>query len=124
MIVPVEPGGWVEGSGMHGRILSGSTTSLFIRPDGVVKIDGQILIEMNDGPHICFRIWGIRRLSAEAVQALDEGQPYDPAFLYSRSAILFEAADDGPYAWLTRDLYIARAMRTAHGTDATIWRIL
>lgn len=124
MIVPVEPDGWIEGSGMCGHMLSSSTLILLVRSDGIVKVDGQILVEMDDGPVIRFQIWGIRRISAEAAQALGEGQPYDPALLYSRAAILFEAADDGPYAWLNRDLYISKSTRTVRGVESTIWRIL
>jgi hypothetical protein len=124
LIASLEPGGWFEGPRMRGSILPGSTVSELVHSDGIVEVEGRTLLEMEDGNRIFLVTNGIISMPAEAAQALAEGRPYDPASIYSRSFARFEAADDGPYAWLKHGLYITQWRRTTDGIVSTIWRIL
>ena len=123
-VVAIEPGGWVEGPQMKGRYLSGSTITYLIRADGIVEFRGCSLLGMDDGPIISLNTKGIRRLPPEAMEALAQGQPYDPATVHARAFASFEAAEDGPYAWMNRSLFISRSFRTVDIFRVGFWEIL
>lgn len=125
LIISTEPGARIAGPRMNGQILPGSTLVGLVRSDGVVETEGHVFFDMDDGHRILARINGLLSMSAEAAREVAEGRPYDPTWLYSRSLVRFEAADDGPYAWLNRNLHIAKASRTADGgIDSTVWQVL
>lgn len=109
---------------MHGMFLEGSMLAYLIRPDGIVQVSGRHLLRMDDGPIIYLRSRGIRRMPAEAVAALSEGRPYDPTVLYGRAFGFFEAAQDGPYAWLNEGIFLARSFRTVNDFRMSYFEIL
>jgi len=123
-LVTVAEHGRLEGPRLRGRILPGLNTTMLLRPDSIVETEGHLLIEMDDGERVRGLVSGLRWMSAEGEHELAEGRPYDPSWLHSRSMMRFEAAMDGPYAWLTRDFYLVKATRMVDGVDATVWRIM
>lgn len=124
LIMPLEPGGRIEGPRMHGQLLPGSLLIELIRTDGCVDTEGLLLLEMDDGPVIFARTQGLLSLSADVVQQLAEGYPYDPQSAQIRTFVHFEAASDGPYAWLNRSLYVSKPVRSVHGATWSVWRVL
>lgn len=124
VIMQVEPGGRIQGPRLTGRFLPGSVVIQLARSDHVVEVEGRFLIETDDGHHIFTRSMGVLSASAEIARELAEGQRYDPASLYLRASVAFEAAQDSPYAWLNRGLYIAKSEWAGADAFSTIWRIL
>ena len=122
--IAVEPGGRIEGPRIHGEFLAGSMLSYLVRPDGIAEVSGRQVLRMDDGPVVFAQSWGIRRMSEQAVTALSEGQPYDPAALYGRAFCRFEAAQDGPYAWLSQNVFLIRTYRTVDELRASYWEVL
>lgn len=124
LVVAILPGSRIEGPRMQGTFLEGSMITYLTRPDGIVQVNGRHLLGMDDGPIIYLRSRGIRRISAEAMAALSDGQLYDPTVLYGRAFGLFEAAQDGPYAWLNEGIFLGRSFRTVNDFRMSYWEIL
>ena len=124
MVLLVEPGGRIDGPQMHGQLMPGSVVTELVRPDGVLEVSAVCIIEMNDGHRILARTEGIVAISTKIVQELSEGRPYDPELVYSHGLIRFEAAEDGPYAWLNRGVYISSGTLTVGGAKWFAWQII
>lgn len=119
LVVPIEPGGRIEGPRMHGEILPGSISMHFVRPDRVVEFEGHLFFEMDDGERILARSTGL----LSAPDTLADCWPYDPSALYACGFVRFEAGHEGLYAWLNQGLYITKGERTMHGAKSTFWKI-
>jgi hypothetical protein len=124
LVFLLEPGGRVEGPELHGRIMPGSTVTQLIRTDSVVEFEGQTFLEMDDGHSMLLRTSGMLSVLAEGTQELAEGKPYDPSSTWARSSGRFEAAADGPYAWLNQALCVVITRRDVDSVDRSVWGLL
>lgn len=124
LVMPFKAGSRVEGPRIYGEYLPESVGSRIIRSDGTIDFETHFVIRTDDESLVYGQSKGIERIAPNAVQRLSEGFPYDPDEFYVRSFVSFEAADDGPYAWLNRSLCVACSKRTLTGAEATIWELL
>jgi hypothetical protein len=89
-------GGQFEGPLLRGDVLPGADWQL-TRPDGVMEIDARYAIRMSDGALVHVRNRGIVVIPPDAK---------DINSIYVRTAPLFDAAIDGPHAWLNKALFL------------------
>jgi Protein of unknown function (DUF3237) len=81
--------GIVTGEWLHGRILSGGVDWQTLRPDGVLEIDAQYVIEAHDGALIEVRSTGLRHGSVEVMAQLARGESVAAAHYYFRTQLRF-----------------------------------
>lgn len=124
VVLQIEPGGRIEGPRLKGWFLPGGLFTQLARADRVVEVDGRYLIETDDGHRIASRSRALISLAPNVEAELARGESYDPATLYARAAILFEAAEGSPYSWLNRGLFIVRSEWTGTRKFSTVWRVL
>lgn len=124
VIMQIEPGARIKGPRLRGSFLPGSIIVQMARSDHIIETEGRILIETDDGHHIFGRSIGILSFSPDITRRLAEGQPYDPASLYVRAAVAFDAAEGGPYAWLNRGIYILKSEWAGAEAFSTLWRVM
>lgn len=108
-------GGTVDGPRIRGTVLPGSGSDFArIRPDQVVDLQAQYLIETGDGTVILVHNRGYRWAAPAVDRRLRAGEPVDPGEYYLRTAPRFEVAA-GPYEWLARHVFVGVGRRTATG---------
>lgn len=120
----IEPGSRIEGPQVKGHFLPGGTFVQTARADNVVEVEGRLLIETHDGHHIVARSMGLLSMPPDVAAQLERGERYDPASLYARGAIVFEAAEGSPYAWLNRGLYVVRTVWAGARAFSALWRVM
>ncbi len=118
-----EPGARIDGPHLHGQLLTGSVVTELVRPDGVIEVTSLIILAMSDGDCILARTEMIVAISSKTARDLAEGRPYDPDSVYSHGVIHFEAAEDGPYSWLNRGVYICRGRLTVGSVKWMAWQV-
>lgn len=117
------PGSEIDGARIRGHLLPGGTFTQTGRADNVVEVEGRFVIETDDNHHIAARSIGLISLPPRFAAQLARGKPYDPTELYARGAILFEAAEGSPYAWMNRGLYLVRTEWRGPHAYSTVWRV-
>jgi len=117
--------GRFEGPDIRGRLVPiASMLVELVQPDGITEVTAQIILETDDGHRILSNSFAVMWVSPDQVEALSEGQPYDPTAIYLRGCGRFSAAVDGPYAWLNRSLFIYASSREVEGSYTSMWRVL
>lgn len=114
----------LEGSRMHGRHLPGSSITQIICPSGIMETEGLLALEMDDGHRLSGKVSGISSIAPEHLLALAAGAPFIPETFYIRGHIRFEAAEDGPYAWLNHCLCILKTVRLRQTPQTSVWQLL
>lgn len=117
-------GARLEGPRMHGRHLPGTTATQIIHPNGIMETEGFLALEMDDGHRISGWATGIASIAPEHVMALAEGAPFDPETFYVRGHVQFEAAEDGPYAWINCCVCVFKTTRLVRGPEISVWQLL
>jgi hypothetical protein len=123
LLLPIH-GGRIEGARIRGRYLPGSSISELVHPNGIMEIEGNLAIELDDGARILLRSSGLLSISPESALELAQGRYFDPKILYMRAFARLEAAEDGPYAWLNRVLCVVKSRRTVESVESTVWQLL
>jgi len=108
-IVPIL-GGVVKGPRLKGEIVPGGADWQYVRSDGVAELVARYSIRTHDGIEIAVTNSGLRRASPEVMDRLSRGESVDPALVYCRTVLLFEAPA-GPYAWLNASVFVCTAAR-------------
>ncbi|SDF87305.1 MULTISPECIES: DUF3237 domain-containing protein [Thalassobaculum] len=117
-------GGTFEGPGLKGTVRDGGGDWILNRIDGVTQLDVRLTMETDDGHRIYMTYKGLRHGPKEVMERLAAGQPVDPSELYFRTAPFFETATDGPYAWLTRSIFVSTGDRKPEGPVYRVFRVL
>ena len=99
-------GGEIEGPRLRGRVLPGGADLPHRRADGLVQVEAAYALESWDGFQIYLVNRGYRHGTPEVLERLTGGERVDPSAYYFRTAALFEAPEDSPYAWMSRYLFI------------------
>lgn len=116
-------GGTIQGPGLRGRVVPGGADWPLLRPDGVLVFDAKYLLESHDGHLIQIHNRGIRRGSPDVMSRLRAGERIDPAQYYFITTPMFEAADDGPYAWLNDFMFVGKGMRRPEGSIIEFYKV-
>jgi hypothetical protein len=101
-------GGTFAGPRIQGEVLPGGADWQVVRHDEVLELEARYLLRADDGSIISVRNRGIavQHPTPNASAGAQSGAP-DPASIYARTAPEFEAASDGPHAWLNSSLFVA-----------------
>ncbi|MCJ2183444.1 DUF3237 domain-containing protein [Novosphingobium sp. 1949] len=122
-IIPIVPGGTLEGPRIKGRLVGNASDWQLTRPDGVTVVDATYAIETEDGVLIQIRNRGLRRGPPEVMARLAAGEVVDPAEYYFRTVPEF-FAPDGPYDWLNQSIFLCAGARYALGIRLWVWRVV
>jgi Protein of unknown function (DUF3237) len=80
-------GGTFEGNGLRGIVLPGTDWQR-VRPDGSLELDAHYALRTDDGLGIEVRSTGVRRVDADVLRRLADGEQVDPDDYYFRTHIL------------------------------------
>ncbi|MGF1455629.1 MAG: DUF3237 domain-containing protein [Alphaproteobacteria bacterium] len=120
-------GGVFEGPRVKGTVARSGGDWLTVRADGSIAIDVRAAVTSHDGHMIYVSYCGRLVMPPEAMAALGDPvatEKLDPSSYYFRTAPLFEAAMDGPYAWLNHVVTVGVGKLTPHGVQYTIHQVL
>jgi hypothetical protein len=121
--IGVIAGGSFEGERLSGEVLSGGNDWQNVRRDNCTKLDVRLLLKTIDGALIVMTYNVLRHGSPEQMQALDRGEPVDPASYYFRLSGLFETSA-AKYDWLNRVIAIGVGDRHPDGPVYSIFELL
>jgi len=107
--VPIT-GGTVSGPLLTGTVLAGGGDWQTIMPFGLTRIEARYFLKANDGTIIEVINPGVRVASAEVTERLAKGENVDPSAYYFRTTPRFTVGA-GAHDWLTRAVFVARAVR-------------
>jgi hypothetical protein len=99
VVIPIV-GGTFEGPRIRGEVLPGGADWQVFRADGIMELEALYTLRADDGALVSVRNRGLTCLRPEALSAADLPGPY------VRTVPEFEAATDGPHAWLNRWLFV------------------
>ncbi|MCE7999698.1 MAG: DUF3237 domain-containing protein [Rhodobiaceae bacterium] len=125
MIAHVE-GGTFEGPKVKGTMPASGGDWVLARADGSLKIDVRAALTTDDGHNIYVYYGGRIILPPEQMGALgdrDAREALDPSTYYFRTNPLFEAAMDGPYAWLNHVVAVGIGRLTAKGVAYKVYAL-
>lgn len=91
--VPIT-GGQVSGQ-FNGKILPGGGDWQAVQPDGALEIDAHYVLDIDGHGTVEVVSRGVRHAPAAIMEALQKGQPVDPAAVYFRTAIRLRTACAG-----------------------------
>jgi hypothetical protein len=120
-IVPIL-GGTVKGPRLAGEIVPGGADWQYVRGDGVVELVARYSMLTRDGVEIAVTNRGLRRAAPEVMERLSRGETVDPALVYCRTALVFEAPA-GPYDWLNASLFVCSAVRLPDEVQIEVFEV-
>lgn len=92
-----------------GRI-TGPRLNATVLPGGVTRVLARYFLQAEDGTVIGIENPGLRVASEAVTAQLARDEPVEPDAYYFRTTPRFEVAE-GPHAWLTRTVFVARGIR-------------
>jgi hypothetical protein len=122
-IIPIFPGGRVEGPLIKGEMIGSGADWQLLRPDGVTVADAIYALKTDDGVIIQIRNRGLRRGPPEVMQRLVRGEEVDPAEYYFRTVPEF-IAPKGKYEWMNQSIFVCSGARYASAIKLWVWRVL
>ena len=99
LVYNVQPGGWVEGPRIKGKLLAPAADWLRVMPSGVLRLDVRGTIQTDDGELIYVIYGGAIQCSKEQADRLNGGQQLKADDCYFITAPTFQTKSD-KYAWL------------------------
>jgi len=99
LIYNVQPGGWVEGTRIKGKLLAPAADWLRVMPSGVFRLDVRGTIQTDDGALIYVSYGGAIQCNKEQADRLNAGQQLKADDCYFITAPTFQTKSD-KYAWL------------------------
>ncbi len=125
MIAHVD-GGTFEGPKIKGTMPASGGDWVLARADGSLKIDVRAALTTDDGHNIYVYYGGRIVMPPEQLGVMgdrDAREALDPATYYFRTNPLFEAAMDGPYAWLNHVVAVGIGRLTAKGVAYKVYAV-
>ena len=107
-LIPIV-GGEISGE-LQGKILSGGSDAIVIRPDGCAVLNARYCVTLSNGNHIYIEDRGFRHGPEFVMARLAQGQPVNPAQYYFRTSMTMET-NDKDLAWLNKTLFIGSGCR-------------
>jgi hypothetical protein len=120
-IVPIL-GGTVKGPRLAADILPGGADWQYVRGDGIVELVARYSIRTHDGVEIAVTNRGLRRASPEVMARLSRGEAVDPALVYCRTVLAFEAPA-GTYGWLNASVFVCSAARLPEKVQIAVFEV-
>lgn len=120
-IVPIL-GGTFEGPSVRGRVVPGGADWQVLRSDGVMELEARYVLETDGGLAVYVRNTGLRHAPPEVMQDLLEGRDVNPAFVYFRTAPVFETAAP-EFQWLTKSVFVGDAERHPREVVLRVWQV-
>jgi hypothetical protein len=99
LIYNVQPGGWVEGPRIKGKVLGPTADWLRVMPSGVLRLDVRATIQTDDGELIYVSYGGAIQCSKEQADRLNAGEQLKADDCYFITTPAFQTKSD-KYAWL------------------------
>lgn len=99
MIYNVQPGGWVEGPRIKGKLLGPGADWLRVMPSGVLRLDVRATIQTDDGELIYVSYGGAIQCSKEQADRLNAGEQLKADDCYFVTAPTFQTKSE-KYGWL------------------------
>ena len=99
LIYNVQPGGWVEGPRIKGKLLGPAADWLRVMPSGVLRLDVRAMIQTDDGDLIYVTYSGAIQCSKEQSDRLNRGEQLKADDCYFITAPTFQTKSE-KYAWL------------------------
>ena len=121
-MVPVK-GGSIEGPRIRGRVLAGGADWQYLRPDRVLQLQANYLLQTRDGVAIMVTNRGLRHASAAVMRKLARGEPVAAHRYYFRTIAEFEAPTGSRYAWLNSSVFVGVGERAPAAVTVRIYRI-
>jgi len=116
-------GGEVQGPNLRGKVLAGGADFQVIRADRTNELEARYVIETDSGALIYVINTGFRHGPAETMERLLRGEAVDPALIYFRSTPRFET-EAAEYQWLTKNVFVATAVRRPDSVELAIFQVL
>jgi hypothetical protein len=121
-MVPIT-GGTIDGPGIKGRVLAGGADWQFLRPDGVLQLQANYMLETRDSVAIMVTNRGLRHASDAVMRKLARGEPVSARRYYFRTIADFEAPTNSRYAWLNRSVFVGVAERAPTAVTVRMYKI-
>ncbi|WP_158583589.1 DUF3237 domain-containing protein [Salinisphaera sp. Q1T1-3] len=119
--VPIT-GGTLTGAWRSGHVRPGGGDWQTIRPDGVVDLRAQYVLELDDASLIEIDNRGLRHAPPAVADRLAAGAPVSPDEYYFRTAArLHTAAPE--HDWLNRTVFVGNAARHADRVEIDLFAI-
>jgi len=116
-------GGTFEGPKIKGEVLPGGGDWFLRRPDGIVEIDGRIVLRTDDGHVIYAHFRGVNDLPVEMALRILSGEVINPSEYYLRITPLLETASE-KYGWLNRAVTVGTGSMTPTGAHYKVYLVL
>ena len=116
-------GGTSKGPRLTAEVVPGGSDWQYVRGDGVLELEARYSIRTGDGAEIAVVNRGLRRASPEIMERMSRGEAVDPALVYFRTVPTFEAPA-GPYDWLNRSVFLAKAARLPDKVKIRVFEVL
>jgi Protein of unknown function (DUF3237) len=115
VIVGVQPGGWVKGPKISGKLASPGGDWLRIMPSGALRLDVRGLIQTDDNAYIFISYNGIIQQSKESAERLGKGEVLTTKDIpYFVTAPTMQTSAE-KYAWLNNVQLIAKFVEVKLG---------
>lgn len=121
-IIPILSG-TVKGPLLEAEVVPGGADWQYVRSDGVLELEARYSILTKDGTEIAITNRGLRRAPPEIMDRLSRGEVVDPALVYFRTVLTFEAPA-GSHQWLNRSVFIATAARFPDKVQIRVFEVL
>jgi len=121
-IVPIL-GGSVSGPRLEGILVPGGADWQIVRSDGVIELVARYSISTRDGTEIAAINRGLRHAAPEIMERMARGEAIDPALVYCRTVLQFEAPA-GAYDWLNRSLFVCAVTRLPAKVQVRVFEVL
>jgi hypothetical protein len=121
-IVPIL-GGTVKGLRLKGEIVPGGADWQYVRGDGIVELVARYSIRTHDGVEIAVTNSGLRRATPDVMARLTRGEAVDPALVYCRTVLVFEAPA-GSYEWLNASVFVCTAVRLPDKVQVVVFEVM
>jgi len=122
-VAPIR-GGTVSGPGISGRVLdAGADVQRYPSPD-LALLEAKYVLELEDGHRILVENQAVRVADPDELARMMAGQQVDPARVYFRCVPALSVDDSGPYAWMSRTLFVGTGERRPEGVRIDVFRVL
>lgn len=119
-ITPIT-GGTVSGPSLNGTVISGGADFEIVRADGNSIVEAHYALRAEDGTVIYILNKGIMTASPEAWVRINANEPIAPEEYYFRCTPVFDAPE-GPYVWLSDNIFVASCAFTSDRVVIDVYR--
>jgi hypothetical protein len=112
-VVPIT-GGTFEGPRVRGEVIPGGADWQLFRADGDIEVEARYTLRASDGALIHIRNRGLVHIPQGTT---------DLGKIYVRTVPEFEAASDGPHAWLNHGIFLGTLRLAGGGVEIRVYHV-